>query len=259
MSWIPSGAFLMGSEDFYPEERPLHRVTVDGFWIDERPVTGGEFRRFVRDTGYVSFCERPIDPTDYPGADPDVLVPAPSYFARPQARSTCATSATGGSACRVPTGSAPRGRTRRSTGATVIRSCTSLTRTPRPTHPGLARNCQPKPNGCTPGQDSVVEPRVEYFLASRLGLILDMRRQVSKQKTPLLRGFLRADDGTRTHDLLHGNAIRNVTACRLVPPRAGLKPHCGGFGLQEAARKGTVRKESACKPLAGAPDWVSDV
>jgi hypothetical protein len=163
MSWIPSGAFLMGSEDFYPEERPLHRVTVDGFWIDERPVTGGEFRRFVRDTGYVSFCERPIDPTDYPGADPDVLVPAPSYFARPQARSTCATSATGGSACRVPTGSAPRGRTRRSTGATVIRSCTSLTRTPRPTHPGLARNCQPKPNGCTSGQDSVVEPRVESF------------------------------------------------------------------------------------------------
>jgi sulfatase-modifying factor enzyme 1 len=80
MSWIPSGAFLMGSEDFYPEERPVHRVTVDGFWIDERPVTGGEFRRFVRDTGYVSFCERPIDPTDYPGADPDVLVPGSLVF-----------------------------------------------------------------------------------------------------------------------------------------------------------------------------------
>ena len=61
MRWIPSGAFLMGSEDFYPEERPVHRVGVDGFWMDERPVTGGEFRRFARDTGYVSFCERPLD------------------------------------------------------------------------------------------------------------------------------------------------------------------------------------------------------
>jgi len=65
MRWIPSSTFLMGSEDFYPEERPVHRVAVDGFWIDERPVTGGEFRRFVRDAGYVTFCERQIDPADY--------------------------------------------------------------------------------------------------------------------------------------------------------------------------------------------------
>jgi hypothetical protein len=39
MRWIPPGEFLMGSEDFYPEERPVHRVVVDGFWMDERPVT----------------------------------------------------------------------------------------------------------------------------------------------------------------------------------------------------------------------------
>jgi len=80
MRWIPPGEFLMGSEDFYPEERPVHRVAVDGFWIDERPVTGGEFRRFVRDTGYVTFCERQIDPADYPGAHPDVLVPGSLVF-----------------------------------------------------------------------------------------------------------------------------------------------------------------------------------
>jgi formylglycine-generating enzyme len=82
MRWIPSGAFLMGSEDFYPEERPVHRVAVDGFWIDERPVTAGEFRRFARDTGYVSFCERPLDPADYPDADPEVLVPGSLVFRR---------------------------------------------------------------------------------------------------------------------------------------------------------------------------------
>jgi formylglycine-generating enzyme required for sulfatase activity len=80
MRWIPGGTFLMGSEDFYPEERPVHRVAVDGFWMDERPVTAGEFRRFVRDTGYVSFCERPLDPADYPGADAEVLVPGSLVF-----------------------------------------------------------------------------------------------------------------------------------------------------------------------------------
>ncbi len=32
MVWIPGGMFHMGSENFYPEERPIHEVTVDGFW-----------------------------------------------------------------------------------------------------------------------------------------------------------------------------------------------------------------------------------
>ena len=31
MVWIPGGTFRMGSEDFYPEERPVHEVSVDGF------------------------------------------------------------------------------------------------------------------------------------------------------------------------------------------------------------------------------------
>ena len=41
MAWIPGGTFQMGSADFYPEERPVHRVTVDGFWMDRHPVTVG--------------------------------------------------------------------------------------------------------------------------------------------------------------------------------------------------------------------------
>jgi formylglycine-generating enzyme len=80
MVWIPGGEFLMGSEDFYPEERPVHRVAVDGFWMDEHPVTAAELRRFVRDTGYVTVAERPLDPDEYPGADPDLLVPGSSVF-----------------------------------------------------------------------------------------------------------------------------------------------------------------------------------
>ena len=38
MHWIPEGTFQMGSEDFYPEERPVHRASLDGFWMDEHQV-----------------------------------------------------------------------------------------------------------------------------------------------------------------------------------------------------------------------------
>lgn len=81
MAWVPGGEFLMGSEDFYPEERPVRRVAVDGFWMDERPVTAAEFRRFVRETGYVTVAERPLDAADYPDADPELLVPGSLVFA----------------------------------------------------------------------------------------------------------------------------------------------------------------------------------
>ena len=80
MRWIPGGSFLMGSEDFYPEERPVHRVDVDEFWLDEHPVTAAEFRRFVRATGYVTVAERPLDPAQYPDADPELLVPGSLVF-----------------------------------------------------------------------------------------------------------------------------------------------------------------------------------
>ncbi|MGH2599121.1 MAG: SUMF1/EgtB/PvdO family nonheme iron enzyme, partial [Dehalococcoidia bacterium] len=80
MVWIPGGESLMGSEDFYPEERPVHRVTVDGFWMDEHQVTNVAFRRFVTATGYVTVAERPLDPTDYPDADPTLLVPGSLVF-----------------------------------------------------------------------------------------------------------------------------------------------------------------------------------
>ena len=80
MTWIAGGTFAMGSDEFYPEERPVHRVTVDGLWMDEKPVTAAEFRRFVRETSYVTVAERPLDPADYPDADPDLLVPGSLVF-----------------------------------------------------------------------------------------------------------------------------------------------------------------------------------
>ena len=70
MTWIPGGAFAMGSDAFYPEERPVRRVEVEGFWIDRHPVTVAQFGRFVGETGYVTVAERPLDPADYPGRRP---------------------------------------------------------------------------------------------------------------------------------------------------------------------------------------------
>jgi formylglycine-generating enzyme len=80
MAWIQGGTFLMGSEDFYPEEGPVHQVTVDGFWIDTHPVTNADFRRFVKATGYLTVAGHPPDPADYPDADPALLVPGALVF-----------------------------------------------------------------------------------------------------------------------------------------------------------------------------------
>jgi formylglycine-generating enzyme required for sulfatase activity len=77
---IPGGTFRMGSEDHYPEERPVHDVSVDGFWMDDHQVTVHEFRRFVKATGHVTVAERPLEPKDYPDADPDLLVPGSLVF-----------------------------------------------------------------------------------------------------------------------------------------------------------------------------------
>ena len=67
MIWIPGGTFRMGSDKHYPEEAPAHRVTVDGFWMDQHPVTNRQFREFVRATKHVTVAEITPDPKDYPG------------------------------------------------------------------------------------------------------------------------------------------------------------------------------------------------
>ena len=83
MVWVPGGTFSMGSDEAYPEEAPAHRVSVDGFWMDRHTVTNKEFARFVHRTGYVTSAERAPDAADYPGADPELLVPASAVFEQP--------------------------------------------------------------------------------------------------------------------------------------------------------------------------------
>ena len=118
---LPGGSFLMGSERFYPEEAPVHPVTVDPFWIDEHQVTVAEFRRFVKATAYVTVAERAPEPEQFPDADPDLLVPGGLAGVRSHtwARRSAATSRTGGRCLRRGVASS-EGPEARSTGGPII-------------------------------------------------------------------------------------------------------------------------------------------
>jgi formylglycine-generating enzyme len=83
MIWIPGGTFRMGSDKHYVEERPVHRVDVDGFWMDRYPVTNARFARFVDETGYRTFAETTPDAHDYPGAIPEMLYAGSLVFVQP--------------------------------------------------------------------------------------------------------------------------------------------------------------------------------
>ena len=80
---IPGGTFRMGSNKHYPEEAPVHRVSIDAFRIDTTPVTNRQFDEFVRATSYVTFAEIPPDPNDYPGALPHMLYAGSLVFSPP--------------------------------------------------------------------------------------------------------------------------------------------------------------------------------
>lgn len=86
MVQLPGGVFTMGSDQHYPEEKPAHKVQVDGFWIDRHAVTNRQFARFIAATGHVTLAERPADPADYPGADPALLVPSSVVLVPPPGR-----------------------------------------------------------------------------------------------------------------------------------------------------------------------------
>jgi len=83
MKIVPGGTFSMGSDEFYPEERPIVAASVEDLWVDEHPVTNAAFRRFVADTGHVTVAEQPPDPADFPDADADLLVPGSQVFVPP--------------------------------------------------------------------------------------------------------------------------------------------------------------------------------
>jgi formylglycine-generating enzyme required for sulfatase activity len=85
MLWIPPGKFSMGSAyEPFGDARPIHSVELDGFWLDETPVTNRQFAAFVQDTGYLTVAERKPDPKDFPGVPEEALVPGSLVFTPPE-------------------------------------------------------------------------------------------------------------------------------------------------------------------------------
>lgn len=80
MVFIGGGEFLMGSDKFYPEEKPVRKVQVGSFYIDKYEVTNRDYKKFVDETGYVTVAERPLNPKIYPDAKPEMLVPGALVF-----------------------------------------------------------------------------------------------------------------------------------------------------------------------------------
>ena len=93
MVWIPGGEFSMGAAEppamddvgmkATTDSRPIHRVYVDGFWMDWTEVTNADFAKFVQATGYVTSAERTPRAEDLPGVDPENLVAGSVVFTRP--------------------------------------------------------------------------------------------------------------------------------------------------------------------------------
>ena len=91
MVWIPGGEFAMGGvgPEAQPEEFPVHRVRVDGYWMDVTEVTVASFEEFVAATGYVTTAERKPDweemkrqlPPGTEKPDDSLLVPGSMVFA----------------------------------------------------------------------------------------------------------------------------------------------------------------------------------
>jgi sulfatase modifying factor 1 len=95
MAWIPGGEFSMGAADplgpdanvvgmqATEDSRPIHRVYVDGFWMDVTEVTNRQFAKFVEATGYVTVAERTPTAEEFPGAPPENLVAGSVVFSPP--------------------------------------------------------------------------------------------------------------------------------------------------------------------------------
>jgi formylglycine-generating enzyme required for sulfatase activity len=95
MVWVPGGEFSMGAAEpaghdgnevgmqATYDSRPVHRVYVDGFWMDATEVTNRQFAEFVQATGYVTVAERTPRAEDFPGAPPENLVAGSVVFSPP--------------------------------------------------------------------------------------------------------------------------------------------------------------------------------
>ena len=151
MVWIPGGTFRMGSDGHYPEEAPVHRVTVDGFWIDRTPVTNAQFRHSSKRPATSPLPKFAPDPKDYPGALPHMLY---AGLARLHAAAAAGGSARLGPWWTVHAGrrlaASVRARKLDQRARRPPRRARRVQRCARPTRNGRAKNCRPKPSGNSP-------------------------------------------------------------------------------------------------------------
>ena len=91
MVWIPGGEFSMGSEgkcngvsccspSTVADALPIHRVYVNGFWMDATDVTNDKFEQFVKATGYKTIAEIAPTKEEFPTAPPENLVAGSVVF-----------------------------------------------------------------------------------------------------------------------------------------------------------------------------------
>lgn len=108
MVYIPGGTFLMGNdkdpgnlsislegitnpvqrekiiENHFAEEKPVHKVQVDGFFMDQTEVTNRQFAKFVEETGYVTLAEKGLSKEEFPNANPEDLKGGSNVFTKPK-------------------------------------------------------------------------------------------------------------------------------------------------------------------------------
>ena len=82
--WIPGGTFKMGSPNGEQDERPVHNVKLNGFWIGKFEVTNVEFAAFITATKYKTIAERQPKLEDFPGVPPESLKPGAIVFTPPE-------------------------------------------------------------------------------------------------------------------------------------------------------------------------------
>jgi formylglycine-generating enzyme required for sulfatase activity len=94
MAWIPGGQFSMGATDptgndanevgmqATRDSRPVHRVHVDGFWMDRTEVTNRQFAGFEAATRHVTVAEKPVDADEFPGSTPEERAPGSAVYTR---------------------------------------------------------------------------------------------------------------------------------------------------------------------------------
>lgn len=120
----------MCSSSTVADTLPIHRVSVDGFWMDATEVTSAQFGKFVEATGYKTVAEIAPTKEQFPDAPPENLVAGSVVFAKTPAPVSLNDHSQWWTSFPAPTGGIPRGLRATSRAARIFPSCKSLTRTP---------------------------------------------------------------------------------------------------------------------------------